>query len=85
MTERDGNRVPVELDAAHAARLHRLAYRNGLSVETMARALLGRQLDQADPGAAVTALLDAIPGADERARQGLQESQAGQVVALEDL
>lgn len=35
--------------------------------------------------ATVTALLDAIPGAYERAQQGLRETRSGQGIRLEDL
>ena len=44
------------------------------------------ELDLADPDAAtVTALLDTIPGAHERAQHGLREVRAGLGIALEDL
>jgi hypothetical protein len=86
MPEQRSNRVNVLLDDEHAAKLHGLADRTYVTAGTLARSLLSSALDQADPDAAtVTALLDAIPGAYERAQQGLLETQAGKVVRLEDL
>jgi len=86
MPEQRSNRVNVLLDEEHATKLHRLADRTHLNAGTLARSLLSTALDQADPDAAtVTALLDAIPGAFERAQQGLLEAQAGLVVRLEHL
>ncbi|MEI8334240.1 MAG: hypothetical protein WCH74_10365 [Chloroflexota bacterium] len=86
MPEQRSNRVNVLLDDEHATKLHRLADRTHLNAGTLARSLLSTALDQADPDAAtVTALLDVIPGAFQRAQQGLLEAQAGRVVRLEDL
>ena len=86
MPEQRSNRVNVLLDEEHATKLRALADRTHLNAGTLARSLLSTALDQADPDAAtVTALLDVIPGAYERARLGLVEAQAGQVVRLEDL
>lgn len=80
------NRVNVLLDDEHAAKLSRLAARTYVNPGTLARSLLSTALDQADPDpATVTALLDAIPGAHERAQQGLREAQLGQGIRLEDL
>lgn len=79
------NRVNVLLDDEHAARLNSLAVRVHLSPGTIAKSLLSTALDQADPDAAtVTALLDAIPGAYERAQEGLAEVRAGRGIRLED-
>ncbi len=86
MPKQGSNRVNVLLDDEHAAKLYALADRTYVNAGTLARSLLSTALDQADPDAAtVTALLDTIPGAYERARQGLREAQAGHVVRLEDL
>ena len=86
MSERRSNRVNVLLDDEHAARLHRLADRTYVNAGTLARSLLSTALDQAEPDPAiVTALLDAIPGAYERAQHGLDEVRAGRVVRLDDL
>ena len=86
MSERRSNRVNVLLDDEHAARLHRLADRTYVNAGTLARSLLSTALDQAEPDPVnVTALLDAIPGAYERAQRGLDEVRAGRVVRLDDL
>lgn len=86
MSERRSNRVNVLLDDEHAARLHRLADRTFVNAGTLARSLLSTALDQAEPDpSSVTALLDAIPGALERAQQGLRDVRAGRVVGLDDL
>lgn len=80
MSDRRSNRVNVLLDDEHAAKLHRLADRTYVNAGTLARSLLSTALDQADPDAAtVTALLDAIPGAYERAQQGVADIRAGRV------
>ncbi len=86
MSERRSNRVNVLLDDEHAARLYRIADRTYVNAGTLARSLLSTALDQAEPDPAdVTALLDAIPGAYERAQQGLLDVRAGRVVRLDDL
>ncbi len=86
MSERRSNRVNVLLDDEHAARLYRLADRTYVNAGTLARSLLSTALDQAEPDPAnVAALLDTIPGAYERAQQGLRDVRAGRVVRLDDL
>jgi len=86
MPERRSNRVNVLLDDEHAARLHSLADRTYVNAGTLARSLLSAALDQADPDAEdVAALLDAIPGAYERAQLGLLDARAGRVVRLDEL
>jgi excisionase family DNA binding protein len=80
-----GSTVVVELDDAHAARLTELAERVHLSRDLVAHSLLSTALDQRDPDADVlTAVLDAIPGAWERAQQGLAEIDAGRGVRLKE-
>jgi hypothetical protein len=80
------NRVNVTLDDAHAEKLRRLADRTHVNEGTLARSLLMTALDDADPDPAnVTALLDSIPGALERAQQGLAEVEAGRGRPLTDL
>lgn len=80
------NRINVLLDDEHAAKLRRLAERTYVNPGTIARSLLSTALDQTDPDTAtVTALLDAIPGAYERAQQGLREARAGLGITVEDL
>ena len=86
MREQRSNRLNVLLDDEHAAKLYGLADRTYVNAGTLARSLLSTALDQVDPDAAtVTALLDAIPGAHERALQGLADVRAGRVVPLEEL
>ena len=86
MPEQRSNRLNVLLDDEHAAKLYRLADRTYINAGTLARSLLSTALDQADPDAAsVAALLEAIPGAYERAQQGRDDAQGGRAVRLEDL
>lgn len=86
MANDQSNRFNVLLDDEHAARLHRLAARTYVNPGTLARSLLSTALDQADPDpATISALLDAIPGAWERAQEGLADVSAGRVTPLEDL
>ncbi len=76
----------VVLDEEHSTKLQRLAERTHTNPGTIARSLLATALDEADPDARnVTSLLDAIPGAFERAEQGREEARAGPGTALEDL
>ena len=80
------NRVNIVLDDERAIKLERLAERIHLNPGTLARSLLSTALDEADPEAGnVTALLDAIDGAWERASAGLEEARAGQGIPLEEL
>jgi hypothetical protein len=72
------NRVNVALDREHALKLRRLAERTHTNPGTIARSLLMTALDEADPDARnVTALLDGIQGAFERAEQGRVEARLG--------
>ena len=83
---RTSNRVNVVLDDEHSTKLRRLAERTHTNPGTIARSLLVTALDEADPDARnVTALLDAIPGAFERAEQGSEEARAVLGTPLEDL
>jgi hypothetical protein len=83
------NRLNVTLDPEHAARLARLARlaeRTHVQEGTLARSLLSTALEEADPDARnVASLLDGIPGAYERARQGLERAQDGETIALNEL
>jgi len=80
------NRVNIVLDDEQAAKLRRLAERTHMNPGTIARSLLATALDEADPDArTITALLDAIPGAFERAEEGRREARAGLGTPLEDL
>ncbi len=86
MAHQRPNRINVVLDDEHAARLHRLAERTDVNPVTLARSLLSTALDQIEPDpAAITAVLDGIPGASERAAQGREDVLAGRVVPLDDL
>ena len=79
-------RINVLLDEEHAQKLQRLAERTYVSAGTLARSLLSTALDNADPDPAdVTALLDSIPGAYERAQQGLRETESGRGIPLDEL
>jgi hypothetical protein len=52
----------------------------------LARSLLSTALDEADPDArTVTEVLDAIPGAWERAVLGREQARAGDTQSLDDL
>ena len=86
MTDERANRFNVQLDDEHAAKLHGLAKRAYVQPGTLARSLLSTALDQADPDAAtITEILDAIPGAWERAQEGLAAARAGRFVPLDEL
>jgi predicted transcriptional regulator len=86
VTDDRTNRFNVQLDDEHAAKLHAIAERVYVQPGTIARSLLSTALDQADPDAtSITDILDAIPGAWERAQEGLAVARAGRFVALDDL
>jgi predicted transcriptional regulator len=80
------NRVNLVLDPEHASKLQRLADRTHTRPGTIARSLLMTALDQADPDPRdVAALLDAIPGAFERAERGRTEAEAGLATPVDEL
>lgn len=80
------NRVNVILDDERAVKLHRLAERTHTNAGTLARSLLSSALDEADPDPRdVTALLDGIDGAWERALAGSREARSGRGIPLKDL
>jgi predicted transcriptional regulator len=80
------SRVNVVLGDEHAAKLRRLAERTHVSPGTLARALLSRALDEAEPSStSVTALLDSIDGAFEQAQAGTADLQAGRYVPLDEI
>lgn len=73
----------VTLDTERAAKLARLAARVHVPDGTLARSLLSTAIDDADPDAAnVTALLDGIDGAYDRAELGLRQAADGDTVPL---
>jgi hypothetical protein len=79
-------RLNITLDAEYAEKLARLAQRVHVQVGTLARSLLSTALDEADPDArTVTEVLDAIPGAWERAVLGREQARAGDTQSLDDL
>ena len=78
-------RFNVQLDERHAMKLHELAERTHVNPGTLARSLLSTALDRATPDpSSIVDLLDAIPGAYERAQQGLAEVRGGQGIPLEE-
>ena len=82
----DGQRVNVTLDEQRAAKLSRLAARVHVAEGTLARSLLSSAIDDADPDPDnVVALLDATPGAFDRAQLGLRQAADGNTVPLADL
>ena len=86
MTQDRTDRVNVLLDDEHAIKLYRLAERTYVQPGTCARSLLSTALDQVDPDATtITALLEAIPGAWDRAQEGLADAAAARVVPLDEL
>jgi len=79
-------RLNVTLDPEYAVRLAQLSERTHVNEGTLARALLSQALDEADPEPRhLAALLDGLPGAFDRARQGLEDAKAGRTVALNEL
>lgn len=79
-------RFNVQLDERHAMKLHELAERTHVNPGTLARSLLSTALDEAAPDpASIVELLDAIPGAYERARQGLEETRDGKGIPLHEV
>jgi len=79
-------RLNITLDAEYAEKLARLAERVHVQEGTLARSLLSSALDEADPDArSVTELLDAIPGAWERAQLGREQGQRGDTQPLDTL
>ena len=86
MAHEQGKRINVVLDEEHAAKLNEMAARMYVQPGTIARSLLSTALDQVDTEATtITAILDAIPGAWERTREGLGDVKAGRVVPLDQL
>ncbi len=79
-------RLNVTLGDAHAAKLRRLAEQTNVQEGTLARSLLAHALDETDADPRhIGDLLDAIPGAFERAQLGLQQARQGETVPLDGL
>lgn len=79
-------RLNVSLDGERAVKLSRLAARVHVNEGTLARSLLSSAIDDADPAPEnVTALLDGIDGAYERAQVGRRQASSGEAIPLDDL
>ena len=86
MADERSTRLNLQLDDEHAVKLARVAKRLYLQPGTAGRSLLYTILDQIEPDAVtITSLLEAIPGAWERAQLGVADAAAGRVVDLADL
>jgi hypothetical protein len=80
-----GTRFNVQLDEHHALKLRALAERTHVNPGTLARSLLSMALDAAEPDpSSIAALLDSIPGAFERASQGMHEIRVGKGIPLDE-
>jgi hypothetical protein len=76
----------VLLDDDHDERLTRLAERIAVDRDALAGSLLASVLDGAETdGGELTRVLDAIPGAWERAELGRAQGAAGQTTSLDQL
>lgn len=83
---RGSTRLNVTLDAEHAEKLTRMAEQAYTQEGTLARSLLARAIDEADPdGRSMVELLNGIPGALERAQLGRQQGRRGETIPLEEL
>jgi inactivated superfamily I helicase len=83
MAER--NRFNIQLDDEHATKLRTLAARTHVNPGTLARSLLATALENADPDPeSIVSLLDAIPGAFERAQEGLRQVRGGKGMPLSE-
>ena len=79
-------RLNVTLDPEHDAKLTQMAERVHLEKGTLARSLLLRAIDDAEPEPRdVMALLDGIPGAYERAMENLASARQGETIPLDQL
>lgn len=79
-------RITLALDARHTEKLADLAARTAVDEDALAESLLVGALDEADPDPErVTALLEGISGALERAREGSRQAAAGGATPLHEL
>lgn len=86
MADERSTRLNLQLDDEHSRKLARVAERLYLQPGTAGRSLLYTILDQIEPDTVtITSLLDAIPGAWERAQQGVADAAAGRVVDLSEV
>jgi predicted transcriptional regulator len=80
------HRINVSLDPEYSEKLSRLAERMHVQEGTLAKSLLSSALDGADPDADhIVELLNAIPGAYERAQEGIAQARRGEGVPLDEL
>jgi hypothetical protein len=80
-----GTRFNMQLDEHRASKLRALAERTHVNPGRLARSLLSMALDEVDPDpSSIVAVLDSIPGAIERANQGLREIRAGEGAPLDE-
>lgn len=80
------SRINVSLEPDYAAKLTRLAARMHVQEGTLAKSLLSKASDSADPDAShIVELLDATPGAWERTQEGIGQARRGEGIALDDL
>jgi hypothetical protein len=80
------DRINVSLDSEYAEKLARLAERMHVQEGTLAKSLLSSALDGADPDAThVVGLLDSLPGAYDRTREGIEQARRGEGIPLDDL
>jgi hypothetical protein len=86
MVRSASRRLNVASGAASAAKLARLAEQTHVDKGTLTQSLLSQPLDNADPDPSYAAtLLDALNGAFERARLGLEDAKEGRTTNLNDL
>ena len=79
-------RLNITLDDEQAQKLARLAERMDMQPGTVARSLLSRAIDEADPDARnIVTLLDGLPKALERAHLGAQQARSGGTIGLGEL
>lgn len=79
-------RLNITLDERRAAKLARLAERIHVNEGTLARSLLSTAIDDSDPDAdRVTAVLEGIDSAWERAQLGRRQAASGETLSLDDL
>jgi hypothetical protein len=79
-------RINFTLEPDYARKLAGLAERTQVPEEKLATTLLTSALDAADPDAAhISETLDGIPGAWERAQEGLAQAARGEGTPLDEL
>jgi predicted transcriptional regulator len=80
------SRINLTLEPEYSEKLSRLAERMHVQEGTLAKSLLSTALDGADPDAEhIVDLLDAIPGAYDRAQEGIAQARRGEGIPLDEL